>query len=145
MLTVTGGDVVLYVTGDVYMANGSEIIIEPGSSLTIYIDGDFITKEGTTITSGVTNENAIPSDFKLFGTGEIGQVIDLKAKNEFYGAVYAPNASISIKAKGDIYGSFIGNDFELKSYGKVHYDKALAEASVDDVAVYFTINSWREE
>ena len=76
---------------------------------------------------------------------EIGQIIELKAKNDFYGAVYAPNASISIKAKGDIYGSFVGNDFELKSYGKVHYDKALAEANIDDTSVYFAVNSWREE
>lgn len=135
------GDVVLYVTGDIDLGNDCEITIKSGSSLVVYVDGDFEGKNG----SSVNNENSLAGDFKLFGTGEFGQTIDLKAKSEFYGAVYAPNASMIVKAGGDIYGSFIGYDFEMKSKGVFHYDEALSSGGIDDEGVYFAVNRWREE
>ncbi|MFC1737776.1 hypothetical protein ACFL1G_01855 [Planctomycetota bacterium] len=141
VITVDGGDVVLYVTGDVDLGNGAEIVIKAGSSLDVYIDGDWISKEGAEI----TNEHGLASHFNLFGTGEPGQIIELKAKNEFYGTVYAPDASVGIKAGGDIFGSFVSNDFELKSKSTVYYDTELAEVNIDDIGIYFTVNSWREE
>lgn len=135
------GDVVIYVTGDIDLGNECEITIKLGSSLVIYLDGDYEGKNG----SSINNENSLASKFKLFGTGGPGQMIDLKAKSDFYGAVYAPNASMEVKAKGDIYGSFVGMDFEMKSKSVFHYDEALSSSGIDDEGVYFTISRWREE
>lgn len=136
------GNVVMHVTGDIDMKNGSEIKIRDDgtSSLIIYLDGDLDAKEG----SGINNETGIPTNFQLYGTGSAGQVIELKAKNEFYGGVYAPNASLGIKAGGDIYGSFVGTNFELKSKSTFHHDKALNKTDINDEATFFTIRRWYE-
>ncbi|MHC4266324.1 MAG: DUF7305 domain-containing protein [Planctomycetota bacterium] len=138
VVTIDGGDVVMYVTGDIDMGNGAEIIIEPGSSLTMYVDGNWESKEG----SGINNLDGIPGNCTIYGTGEPGQTIDLKAKNEFYATVYAPDAVVGIKAGGDIYGSFTAQDFELKT---VNYDTELSNKDIDDEGIYFAVSSWREE
>ena len=140
-VVIDGGDVVMHVTGDVDLGNSCEMIIMPGSTLSMYVDGDWVTRND----AGVINLNGIPSNFMLYGTGEPIQKIELKAKNEFYGAVYAPDASVSVKAGGDIFGSFVCNDFELKSKSTVNYDTELVEVEIDDIGAYFTVNNWREE
>ncbi|MBN1795669.1 MAG: hypothetical protein JW804_03265 [Sedimentisphaerales bacterium] len=137
------GHVVMYVTGDIIMNNGAEIAIknDGNSSLTLYIDGNLISKED----AGINNETAEPSNFKLYGTGGPGQSLDLKAKNDFYGAVYAPNAILSIKAKGDIYGSFIGDSFEMKSKSTFNHDWALVDVDINSEGTFFSIQKWYED
>jgi hypothetical protein len=142
VITVDGGSkVVMHVTGDIRMNNGSEIIIKPGTSLVMYVDGDWESKEG----AGINNENGIPANFKLFGTGPEGQEIDLKAKTDFYGAVYAPNAEIGIKAGGDMYGSFVGDSYEMKSKSTFNYDIALREVTINDEDARLYVQSWGEQ
>jgi len=140
VLEITGGDVVLHVTGDTSLGQDCEIIVREGASLTLYLDGDLVAGNQ----AGINNENS-PVNFKLYGTGEGAQEFDLKAKGDFFGAVYAPNADIIINAGGDICGSFIGSNFEIKSGGNFKYDEALKNVSVDDEAVRFVIQHWSEE
>jgi hypothetical protein len=140
ILKIDGGDVVLYVTGDISLGQDCEIRINQGASLTLYLDGDFDAGND----AGINNGNS-PVNFKLYGTGEGVQEFDLKAKGDFFGAVYAPNADITINAGGDIYGSFVGSDFEMKSGGNLYYDEALRSVSVDDEAVRFVVDRWSEQ
>jgi hypothetical protein len=140
-IVIDGGDVVMHVTGDIDLGNSCEMIIMPGSSLTMYVDGDWVTRTF----AGVNNLNGIPSDFTLYGTGDPGQKLDLKAKNEFYGRVYAPDAQVDIKANGDIFGSFTAHDFLMHSKSRVVYDTELSKKDIDDFGIYFTVSSWREE
>jgi len=93
--------------------------------------------------AGINNKN-VPSKFKLYGTGGPGQQLNLKAKGDFFGAVYAPNADVVINAGGDIYGSFVSSNFELKSGGNFYYDEALKNVGVDDAAVRFVLKNWHE-
>jgi len=72
-------------------------------------------------------------------------VFDLKAKSSWYGAIYAPNADISIKAGADLYGSFIGSSFENKAGGFIWYDAALQNVSTTDIGVAFIVERWHEE
>jgi hypothetical protein len=81
----------------------------------------------------------------LFGTGPEGQEIDLKAKTDFYGAVYAPNAEIGIKAGGDMYGSFVGDSYEMKSKSTFNYDIALREVTINDEDARLYVQSWGEQ
>jgi choice-of-anchor A domain-containing protein len=115
-------------------------VIKPNTSVSIYLDGDLTAGNS----SGINNETETPANFILYGTGE-DQTFDIKAKSEWYGAVYAPNADISIKAGADIYGSFIGASFENKAGGFIWYDAALRDVSTTDVAVGFVVERWREE
>lgn len=138
---VVEDDVVMHVTGDIDLGNDCKITIKAGSSLVLYLDGDFEGKNG----SSVNNGNMLAGTFMFFGTGGPGQTIDLKAKGGFYGAVYAPNASMEVKAKGDVYGSFVGCNFEMKSKSVFHYDEVLNGGGINDEGVYFAVNRWREE
>ncbi|MHC4754363.1 MAG: DUF7305 domain-containing protein [Planctomycetota bacterium] len=135
-----GGQVIMHITGDIRMGNGSEINVKPGTSLVMYVDGDWESKEG----AGVNNENGIPENFKVYGTNSDQQNLDIKAKNEFFGVVYAPNATVEIKANGDIYGAFTSENFAMKSKSILSYDVNLKKVGINDDDARFRVRSWRE-
>jgi len=137
ILEIDGGEVVLYVTGDIDIGQDCEIVIRPGSSLTLYLDGDL--KMGNS--SGINNQTGRPANFVLYGTGDEVQQFDLKAKTLFCGAVYAPNADIVIRANSNIYGAFVGANFEIKSGDNLYYDIALRSP---ELAMSFCIERWWE-
>jgi len=139
ILEVSGGDVVLHVTGGIDLGQDCEIVVNSGASLTIYVDGNIVSGNN----SGFNNKNS-PRDFKLFGTGA-GQTFEIKAKSDMFGAVYAPNADIVLKASGNIYGSVVSQSFALKSGGNFYYDVALAETDEAQEAVRFIVSRWQEE
>ena len=139
ILEINGGDVVLYVTGDISLGQGCEIVIKDGATLVLYLDGDMVASNN----AGINNEND-PINFKLFGTGTEEQTITLKAKSESLGAIYTPNAVVTIMADGDVYGSITAKTFEMKSGGNFYYDKALKNATIDDEGLRFVIEEWRE-
>lgn len=125
------------------MGQNSEILLDPAynASLTVYLDGNWISDNN----SGINNAIQIPSRFKLYGTGPIGQKIDLKAKTDAFGVIYAPNADLTVYSGGNIYGSFVANNFELKSPANFYYDAALKTVSVTDEGARFVISRWNEE
>ncbi|MBL7214932.1 MAG: hypothetical protein ISS71_04565 [Phycisphaerae bacterium] len=134
---------VLYITGDVNMSNSSEIIVDTtgNASLVIYLDGSWISDNS----SGVTNTTQSSSAFQLFGTGGVGQIIDLKAKGDMFGSVYAPNAILTVFSGGDLYGAFVADSFELKNPARFYYDVALKDASVLDEGAHYVISRWNEK
>lgn len=138
VLVISGGEVVLYITDYVDLGNDCEIVIANGASLTLYLDGDLVASN----TASINNLND-PGSFKLYGTGE-DQIIDLKAKSDFSGAIYAPNADITLRANGDFYGSFVGANIEQKSDSNFYYDETLAMSNLNDVAVRFVVKYWNE-
>lgn len=132
-------DCVLAVSGNIELKNDAEIFIADAGSLVLYLAGDFDAKNS----AGVANSKKIPSKFKLFGTGN-NQTIDLKNGSDFYGAVYAPNADMTLHNGGNAFGSFIVNSFEMKNSGNVYYDKALTDVAVTDEAAKFVVVHWEE-
>lgn len=142
ILEVDGGDVVLYVTGNIDLGNSCEIIVKDGSSLTIYIDGDIVTGNGASI--GTENPTKDAMTLQLYGTGTGGQNLDIKAKNEWTGVIYAPNAHVDLYANGDAYGAIVAESFEFKNGGNYYYDEALREVSIEDEGVSFVIERWYE-
>jgi hypothetical protein len=140
ILEVTGGDVILHVTGDIWFGNLCEIVIRLGSSLTVYADGDIAFGNS----GGVDNQTGYAGNFKLYGTGLPVQKWDLKAKSEAFGAIYAPNADIIVFAKGDIGSSIVCNNLEFKAGGNFHYDAALRDVTTQDEGVQFVLKYWSE-
>ncbi|HUT28313.1 MAG TPA: collagen-binding domain-containing protein [Sedimentisphaerales bacterium] len=140
ILEITGGDVVLHVTGNIGMGQDCEIIIDDGSSLTLYVDGDISADNN----AGFNNATQIPGNLKIYGTGA-NQSFDIKAKSDVFGAVYAPNADITIMANGDVYGSVVAKSFEMKAGGNFYYDEALSQVTVDDESVRFVVKRWTEQ
>lgn len=135
-------DCTLYLTGNVDMGQNSEIILDnsKNAKLTIYIDGDWISDNG----SGINNQGGT-SDFRIFGTSLGTQAIDLKAKGNLVGSIYAPNADLSVFASGNIYGAFIADNFELKSASNVYCDVSLKTVSVTDEGARFIVSRWDEQ
>ncbi|MEA3226250.1 MAG: collagen-binding domain-containing protein [Planctomycetota bacterium] len=142
VLEISSGDVELHITGNINLGNSCEIIVKDGSSLTIYIDGDIACDNGSSISVEDASKDA--KTLMLYSTGKDVQVFDLKAKNEWVGVIYAPNADISLYAKGDAYGAIVANTFEFKSGGNYHYDRALKKVSSDDEGVRFVVTNWNE-
>lgn len=136
------GNCTIYVTGDVDMGQSSEIILDSkDTTLTIYLDGNWISDNN----SGINNATQIPSSFMLFATGLQGQILDLKAKSEFYGSIYAPDADLTIFSGGDLYGSFVAKNFELKNSATFYYDTALQAVKVTDEGARYVISRWNEQ
>ena len=142
VLVIQGGDVELHITGDIDLGNSCEIVVEDGSSLKLYVDGDIACDNGSSIWVEDTSKNS--KALMLYSTGEGLQTFDLKAKNEWIGVIYAPNADVTLYAGGDLYGATIANNFELKSGGDYHYDRALKTISPDDEGVRFVFTKWNE-
>jgi hypothetical protein len=142
ILEIDGGDVVLYITGDINLGNSCEIVVKNKSSLTIYLDGDIVSGNGSSIGTEHPTKDALT--IQLYGTGEGEQNFDIKAKNNWTGVIYAPNANIDLYAKGDVYGAIIANGFEFKSGGNLYYDEALRTVSVEDEGVRFVVERWYE-
>lgn len=137
----SGEEVVLHVTGNINLGQDSELLISEGTSLVIYLDGDLYARNST----GVNNTTEDSTNFILYGTGE-DQQIDLKAKSEWYGGVYAPNADVTIRAGADVYGSFVTSNFQTQGGGSyVYYDAALQDVSETDTAAFFAVERWFEE
>jgi hypothetical protein len=139
---ITDGDVVLYITGDIELGESCELIVKDNSSLTLYIDGDIHCRVNSAINAEYPPED--PKKFQLYGTSTTQQFFDIKAKSDWSGTIYAPNADVTLYANGDFYGSTVSNNFELKSGGNYHYDEALREVQVDDLGVRFVVKRWYE-
>lgn len=143
VLEIDGGDVELHITGAIELGQSCEIIVKDGSSLTLYVDGDIHSRES----SGITVESPAKESetLKLYATGEDTQYFDIKAKSEWVGVVYAPNADVDLYANGDVYGAVVADNFEFKAGGNYHYDKALKDVSIEDEGVRFVIKRWNED
>jgi hypothetical protein len=143
ILEVSGGDVVLHLTGDIQLENSCEIVVKEGSSLTIYTDGNIHCRNGSSINMEAPPEQA--ETLQIYATGKDAQSLDIKAKSDFTGVIYAPDADVDIYAKGDAYGAIVANDFEYKAGGNFYYDAALSKKNtVDDEAVQFVVKRWYE-
>ena len=143
ILEISGGDVVLHLTGDIQLENSCEIIVKPGSTLTIYTDGNIHSRNGSSIST--ENPHEVATSIQIYTTGEDKQFIDIKAKAEFTGTIYAPDDDVVLYAKGDAYGSIIADSFNYMAGGNFYFDEALRDnVSVDDEAVVFVVNRWYE-
>ncbi|MHC4227076.1 MAG: DUF7305 domain-containing protein [Planctomycetota bacterium] len=142
ILEISGGDVVLHITGDIQIGSLCEILVASDSTLTLYVDGDILCREG----SGINTQNPTKSSSTLYvyATGDGTQNFDIRANGEFTGVIYAPNADVDLYAGGDAYGAIVADDFEFKSGGNYYYDEALRDVEIDDIGARFVVDRWYE-
>jgi hypothetical protein len=141
ILEIQGGNVALHITGDMSLGTGCELIVRPGSSLKLYVDGDIVGKNST----GFNNEAGNVQDFTLYATGTSEQTFELKAKSNVFGAIYAPNANIELYPSSEMYGAIVANNVIFKSGGNFYYDEALRNVSTKDEGVQFIMKYWTED
>jgi len=97
-------------------ANGRIIV---SGRATIYTDGDCLIAG-----NGVLNTATVPGNFILYGTNTSDNIA-VSGNSDFYGVVYAPNATVSISGNGDIFGAVIGRIVNDSGNAALHYDEAL--------------------
>jgi hypothetical protein len=141
IVEIHGGNVKLHISGNIDLGQGCELVIRPGSSLSLYIDGDISADNSV----GFNNEAGNVKDFALYATGNGEQVFDLKAKSTVFGVIYAPDVDITIYPGAEMCGAIVGNSVVFKSGCNFYYDEALKDASVNDEGVRLVIERWSEE
>jgi len=142
ILQISGGDVVMHVTGNIDLGNSAEILVQNGSTLTLYVDGNVVSDNSSSISHEGSPQ--APTVIKIYATGSRPQTLNLRAKGNWTGVVWGPNATVTLRAGADVYGAVVADRFEFKAGGNFHYDKALRQADTDDDAVTFVVSRWSE-
>ncbi len=87
--------------------------------------------------NGVSTAGNLPPNLLIYGTRDptstnpacVGSncctSVSISGNGNFYGAVYAPAATISQSGNGAVYGSLTGNTINISGNGGFHYDEAL--------------------
>lgn len=139
-ITVSGGNVVLFVDGDLILgAGGNEgLIIEPGSTLTVIVTGktNFMSSLQTASLPLVTNDRPT---FALYSTredvnpgssganpGNSGVVVDGSTKA--LANIYAPGSNVSIVGSGGVKGTVRGKNIDVRGAGTIINEDASTEA-----------------
>lgn len=134
-LHITGGDVVLYVDGNVSFGGASFLKIDPGSSLTIFVTGTTTLGNGSSMSSVKPINNSpsglptlsIFSSYAGNGTG-----VTVSGSTSVTASVYAPYTKASKEGSGALHGSVRAREVSVSGAGKIHYDEALAEAPIGE-------------
>ncbi|MDQ3623639.1 MAG: hypothetical protein M3463_14310 [Verrucomicrobiota bacterium] len=138
----------IVVTSDISISGQGAIILDPGVSLRIFLEGN-----ADISGNGVANPNS-PGNFQLYGIDRpknadgspqfLGN-IKIAGNGGLSGTVYAPNYNIEINGGGNsdnIFGSFVGWDISMTGHQAVHYDEALADGGL--ISDYKVV-SWFED
>jgi hypothetical protein len=139
-LLISAPNVRMYVTGNMRLNNGSQVVIQSGASLELYLGGNLEDKNSV----GFSNETNDPGALKIYGLPTCTQ-IDLKTKSEMYAALYAPSANVDLYNNGTFYGAVCCHSFEIKNSGVFCYDDRVRAVLIDDMAAVFETERWWED
>jgi hypothetical protein len=115
------GDVTIFVDGDLSITGQSQIIIDNGALLSLYL-----ANKATIAGNGIINNNQLPSTVMLYGTAS-AKDIKIAGNGDFYGVIHAPTADVTIAGNGDLYGAAIGKTLTTNGNGAIHYDECLGK------------------
>jgi hypothetical protein len=128
------------VAGSTQMKNGSEIVVQPGGSLELYLGGNLEDKNS----AGFTNNTNDPAALKIYGLPTCTSM-DFKAKSNIYAALYAPSAAITLYNSATFYGAICATSMEMKNSSSVSFDDRVMAVPIDDTAAVFETERWWED
>jgi hypothetical protein len=135
--------VTLYVVGDIILDNSSQLQIvpdNPNASLTLYIGGNIICKNG----GFINNLTKDAQKLHIYGL-ENCRSLDFRTEGDFYGAVYTPNADILLHNSVDFFGAVVCTSFIQDVFAQFNYDASLRKVDPNDIGVRLVIDRWYEE
>jgi len=133
----------IHVAGDISVAGGAQVVVQPGVSATIYFDGN-IDVSGV----GIINSNNQPNDLHLYGVQPIdssSRTVHLGGNGSITATVYAPNADVTINgggSSGHVFGSIVGKTVTMTGVTNLHYDEASGASGMIN---NYKIVSWFED
>lgn len=119
-LVITGNDNLTLAPGTYYFnafefdSNSTLTLTGP---TTIYLVGDFGASGAGTI-----NTTTNPADLTIMSSGS---VVNISGNVDFYGSIYAPNATVTMSGSGNFYGSIVGNTVTITGNFEFHVDESL--------------------
>ncbi len=131
--------VVVYVQGDMGMNTASQVVVEPGSAVAVYLGGNLTNNNSV----GFINNTNDPRRLKIYGLPTCLS-IDLKNSSEMFAAIYAPSADITMFNSAGFSGAITGKSLTLKESGIFQFDTRLQEVNINDPAAMFVIDRWWE-
>lgn len=150
-LTLNSGTTTLSPTGGV-LGNGTycyhNLTVEGGAALTasgsvtVYLTGE-LKARGNSIIGDSSDPTRVVIKITSSGEATLEQGT-ITGSTEFYGAIYAPDATINISGNADIFGSVIAKQVDVTGSARIHYDEAMTART--DVSNRFatSVVSWRE-
>jgi hypothetical protein len=106
----------------------------PGASLKLYMGG------ASASFQTVINPNTGAASFLYFGLPS-NTLIGLSGNSDLTGAIYAPEASVTLTGSAGIFGAVMAHDTTMRGNAAVHYDESLADIPPTRG---FIIRSWNE-
>ena len=112
-------------TGNVKMAgNNDQIRIAPGGSCKFYMVGASFSVKG----QGLVNEDGAAGSFYYYGASS-NTSVDFGGNANFTGAIYAPNADLTLGGGGSSSYNFIGaavvKTITMNGHYNIHYDENI--------------------
>lgn len=137
---IVTGKACLYVQGNVSMSGQSSIIIATNACLQMYVRGPSASLRG----DGVMNQAGYATNFFYYGLTN-NTSLDVGGNGTFTGAIYAPNADLSLSGGGssdeDFTGAAIAKTVTMNGHFNFHYDEALKKFGPFRG---FIVTSWNE-
>ena len=123
-----------YYFSDITTKNNADLVLAPGASVTIYVNGDIELKNSVTV-----NDGGSPGDCMIYSSGDLY----LKNSGDFYGTFYSPEGFADLANSGDIYGSIFAGTMTIHNSAGFHYDKDLDDFEKKDTGKMVVV-SWGE-
>lgn len=135
------GNAVLHVTAGINTTGTSEIIIDHGAHLDLYMSGGSAKFAG----NGIVNRTGSAFNFNYWGLNS-NTGVEMTGNAAFVGTVYAPNASLALKGGGstttvDFNGAAVAKSVKMGGNYNFHYDEALGAWGPRRG---YTVISWNE-
>jgi len=112
------GPVTVYLTGNLHAAGNTAIGVEHDPTQMLFLVTS--SSEGATIEGTITGSSA------------------------FYGALYGPDATITITGNAEVYGSMIAGSVDLSGSAELHYDEALQSLMTIPGSYLTSVLYWRD-
>lgn len=90
---------------------------------------------------GIATSQNLPSNLLVYVQGS--STISLSGKDNFYGAVYAPDATVTLSGNAALYGAVVGDVIQDSGKALVRYDEALAGVP-GNLSNTVTVLAWTE-
>ncbi|MFT7661945.1 MAG: hypothetical protein ACI87A_000153 [Planctomycetota bacterium] len=141
------GPATIVVTNMTIKANAELFVDASGGPVEFFVLDDFVMNSNTVIASttyspadikiNLESDNVIDPDVSV----DLDEV-DFDSNAQYYGVIYAPNASVEINSNFELFGSLVAYKVHLDSNSQVHFDEALLTSS-SSASDSYSMSLWR--
>ncbi|MCK2047268.1 MULTISPECIES: polymer-forming cytoskeletal protein [Chromohalobacter] len=133
---VDGGDMTLYVKGNIDIGGGATFSVAEGSSLKIVTEGRFNLGSNLNVASESPTDDDGNPILSLYsanddeGASGWNAGVNITANSAFKGTIFAPYSTVNVAGSGALYGAVKGRRVEVNGGAGIHYDESLMESTI---------------